>query len=101
VDPRIILLGTDEDEDETLSLRLAIMNNNFFVFLLFWNNFGYLYNDTHMMTVTRFILHQQRFEMLEELLKSDTTYKIFKNSPKSSRLAFIEIINEKGNESAR
>jgi hypothetical protein len=57
VDPRILLLGTDEDEDETLSLRLAIMNNNFFAFLLFWNNFGYLYSDTHMMTVTRFILH--------------------------------------------
>ena len=57
MDPRILLLGTDEDEDETLSLRLAIMNNNFFAFLLFWNNFGYLYSDTHMMTVTRFILH--------------------------------------------
>jgi hypothetical protein len=56
IDPRIILLGTNQDDDETFCLRLALANDNVALLMLLWTHFDYLYDERHMMTFARFLL---------------------------------------------
>ena len=56
VDPWLLVLGTDTDEEETLTIRLAIMNNNLFNFVSLWSTYGFLYTEEHMLVITRYLL---------------------------------------------
>jgi hypothetical protein len=94
VDPRIILIGTDKDQDETFNLRLAIMNNNIDSFLLFWNNFGYIYDGSHLLVVARFLIHTHKLEILEQFLQSQTTRSLFINCDKQMRTEFMGMLKK-------
>lgn len=50
-------MGTDNDPDETFTLRLALIKKNLFAFMLMWENFSHLFDDRHLLTVARFIVH--------------------------------------------
>lgn len=44
------------------------------------------------MTLARFLVNQNKADMVEQFLSSETTKKIFKNTPRSLRDEFIDII---------
>lgn len=90
IDPRIILMGTEQDNDETFSLRLAISNVPQ-AFFMFWNDFPFLYDERHMMTIARFLLFNNKMEMIEQFLQSETTQMLFRNAPRSIRDQFLEL----------
>ena len=52
IDPRIILVNHFDNDDETLTLRLAGGNADMFSYL--WENFSQLYNEKHMLTLLRY-----------------------------------------------
>jgi len=56
VNPRIILTNFMDEEDESLTLRLAIQDDQQVTFEYLWNEFGFLYNYSILNTVVRFIL---------------------------------------------
>ena len=57
LDPRTLLLSLPNDStDETFCLRLAIQNLNHSLFELFWSHFDFLYDERHLMILTRFLL---------------------------------------------
>jgi len=68
VDPRIIMINHYDQEDETLTLRLAIQKNNLLIFSYLWDTFGHLYSEKHLLILARYILAEGREDFAEALL---------------------------------
>jgi hypothetical protein len=54
----MILANQEQEEDDTLTLRLAIENNSKSLFFLLWENYGHLFTEHHLLTLFRFMVHQ-------------------------------------------
>lgn len=84
IDPRILLLGTPLDDDETLALRLAISNVNLPLFELFYTHFNYLWQPSHLLTIARFLLFltpSTTSTLIEVFLRAHTSQALFSNLP--------------------
>jgi hypothetical protein len=94
VDPRLILTNLDNEEDETLTLRLAIQQDYPDQFWYFWNNYHYLYNEQHVFILAQFMLFIGSFDLLQNFLQSEITQKIFLRTPASFKGQFWDIFSE-------
>lgn len=90
VDSRILLVGPDNDDDDTFTVRIAIQNNNAEIFSYLWRDFTYLFDENSMMVVGRFICEGNYGYLMNKLLAYSTT--IFLNAPYSIRKQFVEMI---------
>jgi hypothetical protein len=96
LDPRSLLIGTSQDEDETFCLRLALANTNLPLLELFWSHFDYLYDERHLMTVARYLMFlgpARTGPLIEPFLMSKTTQRLFLNSPFMLREEFVELFS--------
>lgn len=96
VDPRLLVLGTDTDEDETLTIRLAIMNNNLFNFVSLWSTYGFLYTEEHMLVITRYLLSKghQFGSLIEAFIASETTKRLYQGATPAVRNQFRELLTQ-------
>lgn len=53
---RVILLNNDDENDETLTLRLAAQTDNTDLFIFLLNEFTNLYNDSHLLAIGRYLI---------------------------------------------
>ena len=63
------------------------MTNNEQCFRKIWDSFTYLFNETHLSVIAKFILFfgATRFKFLEDVLKSQTTCFILSNCDEVTR----------------
>lgn len=94
LDPRAILINHYQEDDEALTLRLAIQSGHVEIFKLLWDNYPQLYTERHLISVARYCLFMRRYDFLIPLLASPTTTPIFLSSPVASRVEFIDLFDE-------
>jgi hypothetical protein len=95
VDPRIILANRENEDDETLTLRLAIeFYPDSSLFYRFWAYYPHLFNERHLMTVTRFMLFLRKYDYVQSILNSNTAHRIFLNSSEYFRREYVDLFNE-------
>ena len=73
VDPRMILNNSFSEEDETLTLRLAIQAQNMTIFTFLWDEFYHLYTEKHLYIIAKYLIHLERFYSIVPFLNSGTT----------------------------
>ena len=93
VNPRLLIFDREFENDESFTLRLAAHSSDA-VLAYLWDNYGYLFNERHLEDVTKFLVHRQKYESLNHLLKSETTSILFRNSPLTFRSRYIGLMGE-------
>jgi hypothetical protein len=88
-------MNHENEEDESLTLRIAIQYGNIELFMLLWDSYPLLYTEKHLMDVTRFAIFLRKQDFLLRILTSSTTNRIFLNTPLSKRIEFVDIFDEK------
>ena len=94
IDPRIILLNNDMEDDESLTLRFAVQSGNVEIFKLLWDCYPKLYTESHLMSVARYCIILKRFDLLVHLLASPTSGPIYLGSPVHWRSEFVDLFDE-------
>ena len=94
VDPRIILMNHDMEDDESFTLRLAIHSGSIEIFKLLWDYYPQLYTEKHLLDITRFALYLRRSEFLVPILASPTSTPVFLSAPIYARVWFVELFDE-------
>ena len=95
VDPRIILVNRENEDDETLTLRLSIeFYPDSSLFYRFWAYYPHLFTERNLLTVTKFMLFLRKFDYVYFILNSNTTHRIFLNSSESFRREYVNLFDE-------
>jgi hypothetical protein len=93
MDPRIITVNHHNEDDDSLTLRLAIQTGNVEMFKLFWDYYPQLYTEKHLLTITRFAISTRRYEFLVHILASPTSTPIFYSAPIQARSDFVDLFD--------
>lgn len=64
------------------------------LFYRFWAYYPHLFTESHLMTVTKFMLFLHKFDYVYFILNSNTTHRIFLNSTETFRRDFVGLFNE-------
>jgi len=94
LDPRIIILNHDNEDDESFTLRLAVQAGSIEIFKLLWDYYPQLFTERHLLDVTRYALFMRRFEFLVPILASPTSTPVFLSSPIAQRIEFVDLFDE-------
>lgn len=95
MDPRIILLNHDNEDDESLTLRLAIQSGNVELFKILWDYYPQLYTDKHLLAVARAAIYMRRHDFYLPIIASPTSTPIFLSSPIAHRVAFVDLFDDR------
>jgi hypothetical protein len=101
VDPRIILNNSYAEEDETLTLRLAINTGNYQIFMFLWDEFPFLYTERHLYILAKYLLELQLFDQLPSFLNSGTTHQLFLRSSNEYRQEFVDLFAQENVEQCK
>ena len=91
VDPRIILSNSFSEEDETLTLRLALQLQHMNIFQLLWDDFFFLYTERHLYTIAKYLFSLELYDQLNTFLSSGTTQTLFLRSSNERRQDFLDL----------
>ncbi|MFS8159950.1 MAG: hypothetical protein ACMG6E_07015 [Candidatus Roizmanbacteria bacterium] len=94
VDPRMILLNSIDQSDETLSLRLAaIVDFDLFYYLFTSPQWDSIYTSKHLLDILAFFMYIGRYDLIAPVLRTSTAKQIFLNSSYRFRRTIVDLVN--------
>lgn len=73
IDPRIILLNSSDESDETFTLRLALNRDDWESFEFLWGEYTNIFGFSHLREITRYLNQSKRMNRIYDFLNNRTT----------------------------